>query len=68
MVFPPNQSLLLRLVKSHETRSLSILEKSLLRITKKKKSPPQFVSGFHFFGIDSRCSIVSGSNLLLKTQ
>ena len=37
MVFPPNQSLLLRLVKSHEARSLSILEKSLLRITKKKK-------------------------------
>ena len=66
MVFPPNQSLLLRLVKSHEARSLSILEKSLLRIT--KKSTPEFVSGFHFVGIDSRCSIVSGSNLLLKTQ
>ena len=37
MFFPPNQSLLLRSVKSHEARSLSVLEKSLLRITKKKK-------------------------------
>lgn len=61
MVFPPNQSLLLRLVKSHETRSLSILEKSLLRITKKKKVLLNLFQVFIF-------SVLTADVLLFQAQ